>query len=171
MRTIDQELFSAAERGDLSTALKVLGDGAAPNAWNEFGENPLHTAAFMGQAPMVDLLLRFGADPNAKDRQKSETPLHLAAAHGDEDTCHALISAGSDITAKDARGQTPLHAAAAQGRSDICSLLVEKGADPLARDRRGKTAISRAKDSGHEDAAAFLTASRPKRTAGLGLSM
>lgn len=42
---------------------------------------PLHCAAHMGHVDTVELLLRGGADINAKDRNQY-SPLHVAAASG-----------------------------------------------------------------------------------------
>lgn len=46
-----------------------------------FFSRPLHWAAHMGHVDTIELMLRYGADVNARDRNQY-TPLHVAAACG-----------------------------------------------------------------------------------------
>jgi len=55
------------------------------NQRNDLGETPLHVAAggsFQERAQAAELLLRSGADLNARAKSSGETPLHGAAARG-----------------------------------------------------------------------------------------
>ncbi|CEL95638.1 unnamed protein product [Vitrella brassicaformis CCMP3155] len=72
---------------------------------------PLHAAATHGHLPTVELLLRLGADPTARD-VKGQTPLHSVAAAGNRRdkkrvlVARALCEAGADMEATDDEGRT-----------------------------------------------------------------
>jgi len=91
----------------------------------EAGETPLHAALCKADMPVFDLvvevLLAYGADPNAVTKEsaetggfmrdcrtKGETPLHRAAAFGSEKAIQLLLDAGATIDAKDMNGDSPL---------------------------------------------------------------
>ena len=59
----------------------LIAHGADPNARDDFGQTPLHAAAFEGELRAVKLLLQAGADPSIQD-MSSETPLDQAVARG-----------------------------------------------------------------------------------------
>ena len=55
----------------------LLDAGADPNARSAGDGTPLHTAAFTGNLPVIQMLLAAGGDPHAADK-KGHTPLDLA---------------------------------------------------------------------------------------------
>ena len=75
-------------------------------------------------APVVELLLAGGLDPNVAD-DDGERPLHLAAAADDAATLNALLAAGADARALNFAGQTPLDVALANGRYALAEQLSE----------------------------------------------
>jgi ankyrin repeat protein len=87
----------------------------------------LHIAALFGQANMVKLLLKKGADINRKNRV-GFTPLHFAAIHGSENTikalannpdCDLLIQGGADA-------QTALHQAVMYNKTGSIKALLNR---------------------------------------------
>ena len=56
--------FDEAEAPDVTRCLQA---GVDPNARTEDGETPLHLAAGIGDAEVMEVLLQAGADPNARD--------------------------------------------------------------------------------------------------------
>ena len=64
------------------------------------------TPSTLADPRLVAALLRYGADPNAKD-VFGETPLHHAAEACDAATARLLTRAGSNPLAVDSRGRTP----------------------------------------------------------------
>ena len=75
-------------------------------------------------APVVELLLAGGLDPNVAD-DDGERPLHLAAAADDAATLNALLAAGADARALNFAGQTPLDVALANGHYALAEQLAE----------------------------------------------
>lgn len=82
------------------------------------GETPLHVAARESSVRVVEVLLRAGANPNAKTMREEGgmSPLHFAACPGGEDHRRAvvrlLLSAGADANAVSTdRMTTPLRRA------------------------------------------------------------
>ncbi len=123
----------------------------ASNALNDLGagERP------QGTADVVDVLLKNGADVNARDTL-GETPLFLAARKGFETIVKSLLDHGADANAKTRRGCTPLHAAADSGLAEIVALLLARGAVADAKDQSGLTPLFYAVCKGHTKAAEIL---------------
>ena len=91
---------------------------------------PLHVAAERGFAPVVQALVKAGADANATT-SRGTTPLMLAAAAGDTGALTALLDAGAKPDATETeRGHTALMFAAAANRVPAVKLLLARGADP-----------------------------------------
>jgi ankyrin repeat protein len=67
----------------------------------------LHAAAYDGKADIAQLLIRLGADVNARE-VNGRTPLHDAANNGHLDVIDVLVRNGADIEARDNEGMTPL---------------------------------------------------------------
>ncbi len=69
-------LKAAVDFGHRPLATWLLHQGADPNAraGGEADETPLHSAAWNGDAGMVELLLSWGADPTIRDRRDDGTP-------------------------------------------------------------------------------------------------
>ena len=94
---------------------------------------PILLACTNASAPVVEALLRAGANPNARAEGR-ETPLMLAAWTGSVDVARLLVAGGADVNANEgARQQTALMWAASERHGDVVRLLVEHGADLHAR--------------------------------------
>ena len=70
-------LFYAIEKNNLVYAQKVLAMNFDPNLHHENGYTPLAYAAMRGSVPMIELLLRNGADPNQATIE-GDSPVELA---------------------------------------------------------------------------------------------
>ncbi|KAF4624521.1 hypothetical protein G7Y89_g13649 [Cudoniella acicularis] len=88
----------------------------------------LHEAAFNESVDCAAVLLRHGANLNAKDSW-GKTPLHYAAQEDREETVRLFLKKGSEINNCDEDGLTPLMFAALKGSLKTLKLLLDRGAD------------------------------------------
>lgn len=86
------------------------------------GDTPLHYAAYLGYTECAKILLKAGANLEAKGQNQS-TSLHFAAREGHFDTVKLLIEAGAALDAKDYENDTPLNCAQVFGHSKIVELI------------------------------------------------
>jgi len=121
------------------------------------GQTPLHTAALLGRAEIVELLIAKGADVKAQNNYL-ETPLHSAAASGSAAVVELLIAADANLTAVTFMGDTPLHIAANNARLEVAGLLIDKGANINAANQDGWTPLHTAVNNGNKDVAELLIA-------------
>jgi hypothetical protein len=92
----------------------------------QYGQTPLHIAAFNDRLDVAKLLLADKADVNAKAKNGS-TPLHLAAAKGNKDMVELLVASKADVNALDNEGWSPAHSAITWGHQDVADLLSQSG--------------------------------------------
>ena len=124
-------LHWAAAKEDLEMTKALLAAGASVKAVTREGlMTPLMMAAMSGSAPVLDALLRAGADPDIA-KSNGTTPLMLAAAAGKVDAVQVLLDRGAKPNSREgSHGQTALMFAAGTGRADVIRLLLTRGADP-----------------------------------------
>ncbi len=152
------DVFEAAAAGrlervrELVAARPELLAARAPDGWTA-----LHLAAHFRHLPIIELLLRSGADVNARsENSHANTALHAAAAgNADRALVQRLIEAGVEVDAKQGGGYTGLHEAASIGRADLVALL-EAGASAESRTDEGRTPAERARANAHEDVAGMM---------------
>ncbi|KAM0271865.1 hypothetical protein ACHAQH_008965 [Verticillium albo-atrum] len=138
------ETESPKGRGPLPTFLNRNSPPSMDVMYYKKGQAPLHRAAANGRDAVVRLLLKWGANTEARDGG-GQTPLHRAAANGHDAVVRLLLEKGANTEARDGGGQTPLHRAAANGHDAVVRLLLEKGANANATDHDGETPLSRAR--------------------------
>ncbi|KAJ1551786.1 hypothetical protein HK096_009369 [Nowakowskiella sp. JEL0078] len=86
---------------------------------------PLHKAAELGYAPVIDALL----EKNFKidvENEEGYQPLHTAVQNGQEDVVSMLIDRDADIEAKTKDGNYPIHIAIQNWSIDMVNLLLNK---------------------------------------------
>ena len=152
--------FEAAAVGDLAVvAAELRRDAAFARAFHPppVGWTALHFAAFGGQVDVLELLLKGGADVDARAKTKFDnTPLQAAALTGQVEAIRRLIAHGADVRVKQAEGATALHEAAALGSEPLATLLLDAGADINAKAKDGSTPLDIAMKRSHTEVAALL---------------
>jgi len=106
--------------------IALLDAHAEIDARNRWYRTPLHCAARFGHLPAVQLLVKRGADKEAR-RDTNETPLHFAIEEDKPEVVTYLLDVGADINAWGNRG-TPLQYAQTRGRPEIAQYLESRGA-------------------------------------------
>jgi len=123
------------------------------------GGTALHKACEDGHVEIAALLIRYGADINAR-RHFGETVLMAACAarrgtHGfqrpDLDTARLILKSGADVNLG-----SPLFRAAFCNHVDVVRLLLEFRAEVDRRDTWGKTPLIAAASEGHDDVVRVL---------------
>ena len=124
---------------------------------------PLIIAAHNGNLNSVRILLRYGADIEARGTLKMDdeviegcTPLWAAAASGRLDVVKLLIERNADVDSRTLTGSTPLRVAAHEGHLDVVRCLVESGADVNARNDYESTPLMAACYFGHLSVVTYL---------------
>ncbi|XP_034942548.1 ankycorbin isoform X2 [Chelonus insularis] len=158
--------------GEAECVRLVLASGARPSTPDLRGGSPLHYAAqCCGAAVTAELsvpkkvglkvlqtLLEFGADVNAKD-EDGRQPILWAASAGSVEAVLALARTGGSAAAgaTDKDGLTALHCAASRGHTRCVEALINLcGAQPDHVDDNGCSALHYAATLGHADATALL---------------
>ncbi|WP_213157804.1 ankyrin repeat domain-containing protein [Parachlamydia sp. AcF125] len=119
-------IYLFAERQNIKSHLNALAGGVIK-------ETPLHVAIRMGSIPIVQFLLKEGADiKKAGDGQYAKTVLHAAVEYGQEEIVDLLLK-HKDIpqilnAAQGEKGYTALHLAADKGYFSILCKLINYGA-------------------------------------------
>ncbi|EXL39845.1 hypothetical protein FOCG_17555 [Fusarium oxysporum f. sp. radicis-lycopersici 26381] len=116
----------------------------------------LMVASYYGHRAVIKLLLKQGADIEAKDTGHGRTPLLWAAANGHEAVIRLLLEQGADVEANDKYGKTPFSRAAANGHKAVVKLLFEQVADVEAKDNYNQTSLSLAAANGHDAVVGLL---------------
>ncbi len=154
------DIFEAAALNKRNRAAELLSlDPEQAKAYSLDGYTALHLACFFGHPNLAEMLLRYGADPNARSRNAmSVTPLHSAAAARKQRTVEWLVEYGADVNATQPGSWTALHEAARQGNTEMAEYLLSKGADPAKKSDEGKTPADLANEKGHPQLLAALKA-------------
>ncbi|KAI3317259.1 hypothetical protein HD806DRAFT_527243 [Xylariaceae sp. AK1471] len=128
----------AASLGRVSTAQMLLDRGASMHdARNTQQTTPLEEAAASGSLPIVELLIRRGADPNYPEE-------------GHQEIVSFLLDHGANPNAVSSYGTSPLHCAANGGHLFIANSLLKRGeVDPLKSTCHGWTAPHHTAFMGH----------------------
>jgi uncharacterized protein len=188
-----REFFTAIGNGDALKVQQLLDASPELIYATEDKGSPLHFAAIENQRGIVDLLLTYGADLNARDGEFDMTPMGWANEKGHTEMVQYLFAHGAEVNLNSAaafglidcvqecleqdqsqvnemeRYSAPVHQASLWGHPDIVKLLMENGADPELRNSHGQTAleISRAQvESGCRATALVIPTRRREIEAG-----
>ncbi|XP_008144268.3 2-5A-dependent ribonuclease [Eptesicus fuscus] len=122
-------LIKAVKEDDMELVKQLLEGGADVNFQEEeWGWSPLHNAVQMNNEDMVDLLLRYGANPCLRKRNGT-TPFIVAGIVGNVRLLKLFLSKGADINERDLHGFTAFMEAAVYGKVEALRFLYENGAE------------------------------------------
>lgn len=182
-RTPQPEIVRATERGDVPRVAELLKEGVSANSVrvvyhypegtgnerNRYAPTPLLQIAVRNKNhALAELLLRQGADPNARGPY-DYTALHVAAGGGNPQLVALLLARNADPSVREQiRNETPLHRAILgnfrrdanpndANRAQVVRLLVQAGADKTAVDRTGATPGEHARRRNFSSLLAALT--------------
>ena len=134
-------LSYAAERGHASI-IKILQDHQVHSHHDRTTlEEALYDAAEAGERWVVEELLQFGVDPNARKNETSA--MAVASRKGHKRVVRLLLDGEASPSYPDGltSENIPLHQAIRHGHVDTASLLLDFGANIQTRDNSGRTAL------------------------------
>ncbi|XP_061105395.1 inactive serine/threonine-protein kinase TEX14-like [Conger conger] len=101
-----EQLHKYTLEKNLQKMEKLLKKGVHVDSVNNLGQTPLFCASLLGLTTVVELLLRYGADPNHRCEDRS-TPVHAAVFSCKPWLLSGVLDAGGDLRLHDHKGHTP----------------------------------------------------------------
>ncbi|XP_047973900.1 ankyrin repeat-containing protein ITN1-like [Salvia hispanica] len=172
----DTELHLAAQKGDVTAVIEILGEideqmlktlrgaefdagvaeirEAVVNEVNELGETALFIAAEKGFIDVMKELLPYSTREGIRTKNRSGfDPLHIAASRGHHDIVQMLLDHDPDLSNTVGQSNaTPLISAATKGHLAVVKELLQNDPESLeARKSNGKNALHFAARQGHAD--------------------
>nr|XP_043635159.1 protein VAPYRIN-like [Erigeron canadensis] len=130
----------------------------AVDSIDEEGQTLLHLAISQSRADLVQLLLEFEPDIEARNRLGS-TPLEAAVASGEGLIVELLLAHRASTERSESSTWGPIHLAAGGGHMDVLRLLLLKGVDVNMLTKDGNTALHLAVEERKRDCLRLLLAS------------
>jgi ankyrin repeat protein len=160
VKSVDQQLIEASEKGDLALVQSLVKRGSNVNAVDQNGWAPLSIAAGRDDAAMAKVLLGYGANLDPGDFHK-ETPWTVALRSGSASVVELLLQKGVDekfknqalfFTIREQPTIIKVESGAKGARlpddedsyARVATLLLQKGAQINARNEEGSTPLMEA---------------------------
>ena len=106
-------------------------------------ETPLHVSSRWGHVETARVLLKHGADTEARDNRVL-SPLGCVAQSGHVELAQVLLEHGADANAQDSFRCTPLYLASGLGKLAVARVLLSHGADVTAQCKDNQTSLHQA---------------------------
>ena len=121
----------------------LLENGANPNILKNNNESPLHYAAMYGHAQAVSLLIKHGADVNAKGGYKRTALIYAASSSSSLEIVKILLKAKANVKLKNEGGENALFELISNQKSNtkIAELLIARGINIHAESKHHGTAL------------------------------
>jgi len=142
---IDSDLIEACKNNKSQDVRKALKNGANVGvAFRQTLEEvtPLILVSTKGYAEVIEVLLEFNPEVNAKTSFGHATALLQAVSNEHINCVEILLKNGANVNQGDKLGRTPLMDAAENGNKDILEILIKSGADINGQDKQGRTPLS-----------------------------
>ena len=157
---ISDALYFSSRNGHAQVVRELLVHDPDLSFQAFLGGTALHWAYFSGQREVVELLLRAGADPTARDDEYGCTPrafgICVAASWGFAGIFERVLRMDPKAVNILEGRATPLHEAAGEGHEAIVRALLAAGADSSIRDSLGRTALDLAQFGNHKSIVKIL---------------
>ena len=145
IRARGQRLITAARAGDRQRVERLLDQRASIAARDDTDATALVAAAYGNHLKIAELLLKAGADPNAKDETVQSAYLIATSEIGDDPRLLRLtLRHGADVRSLDSWRGTGLIRAADRGFDTIVKVLLDTDIDIDHVNRIGYTALHEA---------------------------
>jgi ankyrin repeat protein len=108
-------------------------------------ETPLHISSRLGHVKTSRVLLKHGADTEARDSEDF-SPLERVTEGGYVELAQVLLEHGADVSARDKVRRTPLYLASYWGKPAVALVLLNHGADVKAQCEDNKMPLHQADD-------------------------
>lgn len=151
--TFQTPLIIAAAKGFTGFVELLLNNGANVRGQDIFGNTALTEAVCRQNEPLVQVLLKHGADPNPH-KAGTRTLLHHAIEN--VRITELLLRAGARLNSCDSNEMTPLHLAVEHGKLKVVVLLLKNGANPKTTNSTGETPLHSALLQRHSITAKWL---------------
>lgn len=125
------------------------------NLKNSSGSSPLSMALALGMKDVVPILIKGGADVNARNGQDL-TLLHQAILKEDSETAAFLLNQGADMNAVTGEQETPLQLAIHCRLPSVVDALCTRGVSFSAPNEKGDCPLWSALETGQEEVASVL---------------
>lgn len=154
------ELHDAVRAGDFEAVRRIVASAtpqqlSAPLAR---GVTALHMAAAAGRTDLVVLLVKGGANVNART-DNGFAPLHWAAARDQAAVVRYLAVSGANMNATTEQGITPMHWAASKNATNAVQVLLSLGANINLPTTRGLRPLHWAVRQNADEASLLLAVS------------
>lgn len=116
------------------------------NFTNENGDTPLHEACALGNLEIVESLLAYKSDINAKNG-KALTPIQMAVQNGHFKVFNLLHTKGASLTVLDGNKNSLLHLAVLSNNEELVRYLIKKRLSATEKNQEGLTPIDLAQST------------------------
>jgi ankyrin repeat protein len=148
-------LHIAAFFGLRKIAERLIFNGADVKETDEGGTTAMHLAAENGHDEVVLVLVKNGANIDARETKYGQTPLHLAALNGHKAVAETLLQNDALANLKDHEGWMAIHVAVWTGKGEVVQVLLESiDVNETGKDKL--TALHCAAAQGHKILAQLL---------------
>jgi hypothetical protein len=137
-------LVAAVLQGDIELVRAIIALGSEIDELDSrYDGTALGMAISSGRLDIVKLLLSYGADPNAREKDNRTATMRLDG-DGSREIVQELVNAGAKLDLKDELGMTVLMRAARSDGEEVLQALIDSGAEVNATDIHGETALTNA---------------------------